>query len=499
MNGRIVIVAAREFRQIAAARSFWITLLIIPLALALGPIASHFMEKPNTESVMLIDATGRVAPAIQHRIELEQQRRVLSALARYAARYGLARAEPSASWALPEHYFSDGEVAAFLAQGGAAHASQAMARVAPPGTPDFAPPQPDYRFVLPPPDIRGRDAAALTRALPGLINPSEQRRRSQELDYAVYIPADFLAEGRGVQIWSDGAPSAGLMDAVQAELTRILRNHFLEDHGVASVTAAAAGRIVPAIGINQPPRGEGHQQVIVRSILPLLISYVLLVSLMLSGSWMLQGTVEERSNKLIETLLACVSPNELMHGKLIGTVAVGLTMVLFWLLCAVGAAFATQGIISEFLRPALAPLGSPGIVIAMIFYFVAGYLMVAMIFLAIGAMSDSFRDAQAYLTPVLLVIAMPYAIIAQQVLRDPSGLAVRIMSWIPLYAPFIMLARLGTSVPAWEIVGCGLVLALFVAAEVVLLGRVFRASLLNAGAKPNFVRLGRLMMGREVE
>jgi len=238
---------------------------------------------------------------------------------------------------------------------------------------------------------------------------------------------------------------------------------------------------------------------VIRSILPLLTSYILLMSLMLSGSWMLQGTVEERSNKLLETVLACVSPNELMYGKLVGTVAVGLTMVAFWVACAIGAAFATQGMIADFLRPALAPLAQPGVALAMIYYFIAGYLMISMIFLAIGAMSDSFRDAQSYLSPVMLVIAMPFAIIAQAVLGDPSSIGVRIMSWIPIYTPFTMLARMGAGVPLWEVVGCGVTLAAFIAIEVVLLGRVFRASLLSAGSKPNLVRLARLMAGRDAE
>lgn len=498
MNHRVLLIAAREFRQIAAARSFWITLLIIPLALALGPIASHVMQKPKTESVMLIDAAGMVAPAIGQRIELEQQRRILSALARYAARYDLGRAEPRALWAQPDRYFSDDEVATFLAQGGAQHALQTMRPVSPPGTPRFVSPQPDYRLLPAPSSLRRLNEAAFANAMPALLNPPRAERGSGTPDYAVYIPADFATGRHGVQIWSDGPPSGGLMDALQDELTRILRSRFLQDHGVAPAAATAAGRIMPAITVNQPPRGEGHKHIVIRSVLPLLISYILLVSLMVSGSWMLQGTVEERSNKLIETILACVSPDELMQGKLIGTVAVGLTMVLFWVVCAVAAAFATQGMISEFLRPALAPLTSPTIAIAMIFYFIAGYLMVAMIFLAIGAMSDSFRDAQAYLTPVLLVIAMPYAIIAQQVLRDPSSPAIRIMSWIPLYAPFAMLARLGTGIPLWEIIACGLMLAVFVAVEVVLLGRVFRASLLSAGARPSLARIGRLMIGREV-
>ena len=61
---------------------------------------------------------------------------------------------------------------------------------------------------------------------------------------------------------------------------------------------------------------------------------MLMMSLMLSGSWMLQGSIEERSNKLIESLLACISPEELMYGKLLGGLLVGLIMVSVWAGCA---------------------------------------------------------------------------------------------------------------------------------------------------------------------
>ena len=80
--------------------------------------------------------------------------------------------------------------------------------------------------------------------------------------------------------------------------------------------------IAPALAISTPPPGGGAREaMLVRSILPLAASYLLMMSLMLSGSWMLQGTVEERSNKLLETVLACISPEELMYGKLLGTIA----------------------------------------------------------------------------------------------------------------------------------------------------------------------------------
>jgi hypothetical protein len=447
---------------------------------------------------MLIDPSGQAAPAIVERIELDHQRQVLQSLSRYSESHDLDRADPKASWAHHDHYYSDAEVQAFVAGGGASHAEAAMRHVAAPGTKPFEEPEPDYRIVPTPPAIAASDPAALAKTLPGLVNPPKKDHGADPLDYAVYIPADFAA-GRPVQIWSDGAVAGQLMGVLQDTLTRAMRLRFLEKQGVSPNMAGAAQQIAPLIAVNRPSPGKGHEQVIIASILPLLVSYLLLMSLMLSGSWMLQGTVEERSNKLIETVLACVSPNQLMYGKLIGTVAVGLTMVAVWVACAIGAAFATQGMIADFLRPALAPLSQPTVALAMIYYFFAGYIMISMIFLTIGAMSDSFRDAQSYLSPVMLVIAMPFAIIAQAVLRDPSSLGVRIMSWIPIYTPFTMLARLGAGVPLWEVVGCGLTLAAFIAIEVVMLGRVFRASLLGAGSKPNLARIGRLMRGGETE
>ena len=499
MNNPVLLVAAREFRQIAATRGFWVTLLIIPIALAVAPISAHFMQKDHTENVMLIDPSGQAAPAIAARIELDHQRQLLQSLSRYAESHDLDRADPRAVWAHHEHYYSDAEVQAFVAGGGVKQADAAMQRVAAPDTKPFEAPESDYKIVPTPARLATSDPAALGRVLPAMVSPATKDPTAQPIDYAIYIPADFVSGRAPVQIWSDGPVPGDLMGMLQETLTRAMRLHFLEDKGVRPEVAAVVQRIAPIIAVNRPSPGKGHEQVMIRSILPLLVSYLLFMSLMLSGSWMLQGTVEERSNKLIEAVLACVSPAQFMYGKLIGTIAVGLTMVAVWVFAATAAAFATQGMIADILRPALEPLTQPSVALAMIYYFLAGYVMISMIFLTIGAMSDSFRDAQAYLSPVMLVIAVPFAIIAQMVVRDPSSMGVRIMSWIPIYAPFTMLARLGAGVPLWEVVGSGLTLAAFIAIEVILLGRVFRASLLGAGSKPSLAHIGRLMRGRERE
>ena len=234
---------------------------------------------------------------------------------------------------------------------------------------------------------------------------------------------------------------------------------------------------------------------LIRSILPLVACYMLMMSLMLSGSWMLQGTVEERSNKLLETVIACVSPEELMYGKLVGTVGIGLSMIAVWMLCGVGAAYATQGAIADMIRPALDPLNSAGTIATMIYFFVAGYVAIAMFFLAIGAMSDSMRDAQGYLTPVMMAILIPITILIQGILSGGGGVGIEVLTWIPIYTPFAVLARLGSGIPAWEVVTTGILLAAFIAVELVLLGRLFRASLLASGSRPDLKTVLRRMRG----
>ena len=124
----------------------------------------------------------------------------------------------------------------------------------------------------------------------------------------------------------------------------------------------------------------------------------------------------------------------------------------------------------------------------MIFYFLSGYIVLSMVFLAIGSVSDSMQDAQAYLTPVIMLVMIPVIILMQAALRSPDEFIVHLLSWIPLYTPFAMLARLGTGVSRAEILGTSALLVVFMALELMVLGRIFRASLLSAG-KPGWREL----------
>jgi ABC-type Na+ efflux pump permease subunit len=75
----------------------------------------------------------------------------------------------------------------------------------------------------------------------------------------------------------------------------------------------------------------------------------------------------------------------------------------------------------------------------------------------------------------------PSAVIA----GNSGGVLMEVLTWVPIWTPFAVLARLGLGIPTWEVIGSGITLAAFAAAEVVLLGRLFRASLLASGQRPN--------------
>jgi len=77
------------------------------------------------------------------------------------------------------------------------------------------------------------------------------------------------------------------------------------------------------------------------------------------------------------------------------------------------------------------------------------------------------------------------SIMIQGILSGGGGVGITILTWIPIYTPFAVLARLGSGIAAWEVVATGVLLAAFIAIEIVLRGRLFRASLLAGGQRPN--------------
>ncbi|HEX3701497.1 MAG TPA: ABC transporter permease [Phenylobacterium sp.] len=490
-----LLVAMREFRQILATRSFWITLLVIPIAVVGSQVIGRMLAQPSGVAYVIADPSGLYAPAIRTRLQRDDDRDVLDELATYANRWKIAPQGGQAVWGHGQHWFTDAEIARFEAAGGVPAAQAQIARLKPKDAPVFKPPQDHVIAVAPPAGVvtaEGPERFGATLA-PHLKSDIATPIGPRPLALGIYVPANLGQPGVAVRMWTNGRPNADLIDEVRGEITQVLRVRALQSSGVDLAALARVQAIAAPVSLTVPPAGTGRERVMLRSALPLALAYLLLMSLVISGAWMLQSMLEERSNKLLEAVLACVTPDQLLYGKLMGVLGVSAFMVLAWISFAIGGAFAFHGVVADFVRPAVSSLSSPWIALVLIYNFVAGYLCIGLLYLAVGSVSDNMRDAQGYLTPMIFAITLPFVLLVNAVLRDPDGPLPRIMSWIPFYSPFAVMARLGGGISAWEIIGAGVVLAAFVALELVLVGRLFRASLLQAGGKTRLRDLPRLM------
>ncbi len=496
----ILLVAIREYRQVASTRGFWVMLLVLPVVIALTQVAGRFIRPNLNAAYVLVDVSGQYGEAIDRRIEINRERFRLADISAYVQRWGGSAAKPDALWAKGDRWFTDQQVEQFIAEGGA---PAAMALIKPKLSKDAPPYQIDppmhVRAELPY-DVSAKDGPdKLAEDLaPYLRNTIDTTLGERPLAMAVYIPETVDAR-TPIRIWTNGAPNVSLIDSVRAEVVRVQRLKELEARGISPDDAAQLIDSTIPIQVSVPPQGEGRELVAMRSVLPLAAAYLLMVTVMVTGSMMLQSVIEERSNKLLESVLAHIHPAQLMYGKLLGLGAIGLTILAVWVGAAIFAAFSVQGMVADIVKPSLSAFDQPWMIIAMAFYFFAGYLIISMLYLAIGALSNSLQDAQSYLMPVIFVITLPVVFMMLQVVQAPNGPLPVILSWIPLYMPFAMLARMTAGVSIMEVLGTGAMLALFVIVEMYLLGRVFQASLLRTGQPPKLGALVATMFGKQVE
>lgn len=486
MINNVLLVARREIRQILAMKSFWLTLLILPVALALGPILGESLDDNEPTRVVVVDRSGgAAAAALEARFAENDDRDILRSLSRYVQRYELESAAPDAPWTQHDRWYTAADIEAFRAAGGVETALKRIDAVRAEGVPEFEPDAREYAFLPVPDELANRDDEAFADAAQALFDGDTE----DAPEVIVRVGENYPADPR-IGLYSANQPRSSFVTALQETLTGDLRTRLLAERGISGAEAAAIQAATPAIEVTTPPPGDGAREaLLVRSIVPLALAYILMMSLMLSGSWMLQGSVEERSNKLLESLLACIRPEELMYGKLLGGLSVGLLMIAVWAGCAGIAAYATHGVISDLIRPALEPVSSLGIIFAILYFFIAGYIAISAIFVAIGAMVDSMSEAQGYLMPVLLAILLPITFLLQAILAGKEGLMVQVLTWVPLWTPFAVLARLGMGIETWVLVGTGILLAAAIALELMFLGRLFRASLLATGQKPTLKRV----------
>jgi ABC-2 type transport system permease protein len=226
------------------------------------------------------------------------------------------------------------------------------------------------------------------------------------------------------------------------------------------------------------------------------IAFLLYMMIAIYGQNILRGVMEEKTTRVAEVVVSSVKTDILLAGKVLGVGSVALTQVLVWV--AIGGALYTQrGVILEkFGVPAAASAGglpsvSPGVAVALLLFFILGFIFYAALFAAVGAMVNNQEDAQQAAMPVMLLL-ITSIVFMNPTLLNPSSTMAKVTSWLPWSAPILMPLRMAMSgVPWLEITAVLAGVAVSAGAAIWLSARIYRVGLLMYGKRPTIAELVR--------
>ena len=253
-----------------------------------------------------------------------------------------------------------------------------------------------------------------------------------------------------------------------------------------------------------------------------IFGFLIYMFVFLYGNMVMQGVIEEKSNKVMEVMVSSVKPFELMMGKILGIASVAVTQFVIWvvfILVVGGAAMSLFGVgdmmaaasASAAMDPAammgtqmpslddetlsiLRTVTDPAYLLRILggflVYFVGGYLLYAAMFAAVGSAVDNEKDTNNLQLPITIPLILAIFVM-MSAMQDPHGPLAFWFSMIPFTSPVVMMVRLPYGVPGWELaLSIGLLFVTFIA-MVYLAGKIYRVGVFMYGKKPTFAELAK--------
>jgi len=191
---------------------------------------------------------------------------------------------------------------------------------------------------------------------------------------------------------------------------------------------------------------------------------LLYISVIMYGVYVAQGVIEEKSNRVMEIMIAAVRPSQLLAGKIGGIGALALTQMLVFAVAAaamlvivalsqaskvqsLSTAASAQG------QQAMSAIATvpPSTLVYLLVFFLLGFFTYATMFAGVGALASKAEDVQQSNGILIGPIIFAY-LLSIFALQDPDKPFLVWTSMVPLISPMLMFTRVATSsVPFWQI------------------------------------------------
>ncbi|MDB5119700.1 MAG: ABC-type Na+ efflux pump permease component-like protein [Sphingobacteriales bacterium] len=346
---------------------------------------------------------------------------------------------------------------------------------------------------------------------------AKQQVITDEETFVLYIPEHIKSNDK-MEMLSQKKAGIGVINDIENQTNEIMRIQLLKDAGINSQTLDS---IKPNLTITTKEitiDGEKDSSSVAAMGVGFAAAILIYMSLMIYGSQVMRGIIEEKTNRIIEVVISSVRPFQLMMGKIIGIGLVGLTQFLLWIILSLSlTAIATNVLLKDKFEtiksempgaqksnigqnpavnsPAITAISAlqtvpfNSIIPLFLMYFLGGYLLYSALFAAVGSAVDSDTETQQFMFPITLPLLFTYIMSFSYIINNPDSTLSIWLSIIPFTSPIAMMVRLPFGVPDWQLAVSilSLIAGFFLTTWVA--SRIYRIGILMYGKKASFKEL----------
>jgi ABC-2 type transport system permease protein len=454
---KVLMVALRDYKAAVRSKSFLVSLLMMPVLMFGGAAVQIFMEKrPDMQDkkFAVIDRTPgqaifpRLVEEVQKRNrdrtidpETKEQVRARFILEPIAASQNNSRAIQEQRLALAdlvrqEKYWGFVDIGSDIEDN---IKTPGMAQVA----------RGFVEWIIPQASTSKNDRARTTEP----ARPDDRHSLRYHTNHPTF--EEFPSWLQGALIYAVMAHKSGVTVSTSNQ-SWVLKREGLPHRDPKS------GKITDPPVINQ----------IAQFLVPAVLVFVMFMMIMISSTPAMHGVVEEKMQRIAEVLLGSVTPFQLMLGKLLGVLAVSLTMAAVYL----------GGIYLAAMYYGLTEFLSTEVLAWFLLFLVLAVTMYGSIFLAIGSAASDIKETQTLVLPVILLACIPMFVL-RNALENPNHPLVVWTSFLPPVTPMLMMVRIAISPgPVWwqPLLSVALAIATTIVC-VYAAGRIFRIGILMQG------------------
>ncbi len=354
----------------------------------------------------------------------------------------------------------------------------------------------------------------------------KQTYKDEGFDAYIIIGSDLEKDPEAIKMYSEAQITVDTKSSVSRALEKFIEQERLNSfssidslsqiiHYISDVNVDVSTIKLSEDGVEKESSAE------VTMIAALVFAMLIYFFVLIYGTQVMQGVMEEKTNRIVEVIISSVKPFQLMMGKVVGIALVALTQFLIWSLLTLIIVTAVSSVLgadavnasaqqaiggdqlaqvahgadnAEFARnfenllAQTQSINLIGTLFAFVFFFFGGYLLYASFFAAIGSAIDNPTDGQQFTMPVMMPLILSIYI-AMVAFRDPGGSVAFWFSMIPLTSPIVMMARIPFQIPLWEVLLSMAILTCSFIFSIWFSGRIYRVGILMYGKKLSYKEL----------